>query len=273
MNFLIILILLLSSSSCFSVKKRNTFLPKKITGEGFVVNKVHRRSPTFWTQGIFYSDGGNHLYESGGEYGKSALIQYKLPSFTISKKVNLSSNFFAEGVAKCGKYVYQLTWKERTILKYAYPGLEYVDKLPMDSRMQEGWGLSNFSHNELVASDGSDVIYILDCGNDLKVKRTIRIKDGDFPVLNINALCYANGAIYANIYLKNKIVRINPYSGQVEKIYDMTNLVTHELKNKTLTRGGYSNGHVLNGIAYNNRTKVFLITGKKWGHFYEVVFS
>lgn len=71
-----------------------------------------------------------------------------------------------------------------------------------------------------------------------------------------------NGYIFANIYLDNKIVKINYEDGKVVDEYDGSKLVAHEK--------GLKRDEVINGIAYNEVSKKYVMTGKRWSYFYEV---
>ena len=69
------------------------------------------------------------------------------------------------------------------------------------------------------------------------------------------------------------IYKINPSNGNVERSYDMIELINHEYKKFTLSPSRLNSGDVLNGIAYDKSNKKFVVTGKKWGYFYEVQFK
>ena len=48
----------------------------------------------------------------------------------------------------------------------------------------------------------------------------------------------------------------------------------NEINNNNVTKDYlFDNGYVLNGIAYNKKNNTFLVTGKKWNNFYEIVFK
>ena len=78
----------------------------------------------------------------------------------------------------------------------------------------------------------------------------------------MNELEWVDGKIYSNIYQKKAIVVINPVNGAVEGMLDMSNL------EKLITR--LQDTDVLNGIAYNPKTKTFFVTGKNWNKMFEI---
>lgn len=241
-----------------------------MTVNSWEVNSVIRRPQTYYTQGIFFSDDGKSLYESGGLYGQSVLVKMDYPSLNVVQKVPLDGKYFAEGIAKCGDYIYQLTWRERKILKYRLDNLSLVGTLELDTNVREGWGLATFSNNRLIASDGSDNIYFLDCDKNLAVVDKIKVTNNNQPIDRLNALEFSNGTIYANRYFDTRIFKINPKNGNVETVYQLDGLVEMEYSKNTLTPERLNSGDVLNGIAYDKNLGIFILTGKKWGHYYQV---
>ena len=124
----------------------------------------------------------------------------------------------------------------------------------------DGWGLT---HNEtdLIMSDGTEYIYFLD-PNTQKLKRQIAVCSNDAKIDQINELEYINGKIWANVYLKDIIVIINPKNGAVENVIDFS-----ALKTKV---PGIQNDQCLNGIAFNPATKTVFLTGKNWDKTFEI---
>lgn len=239
---------------------------------GYQIVKILKKTKLVYTQGLFFSDIGDYLYEAGGLYGQSTIRKMKYPSLQVQYEKALSKNYFGEGIAKCGNIIYQLTWRERVILKFQADNLDYLGQIPLDSKMKEGWGLSEYKSNLLIATDGSSKIYFLNCIN-MKVIKSINITLNGIPMNNINDLIYAKKFIFANKYFDNKIYKIDPISGNVTKTYDMTPLVDYEVTKKSLTTAELRMGNVLNGIAYNKQKDSFLLTGKMWGYFYEIKFE
>jgi glutaminyl-peptide cyclotransferase len=258
---------------------KNKFSRARIFDDGliqtqdFSVSKIIKRPQTFYTQGIYLEENGKYLIESGGLYGDSVLVKQQLPDLKIVKKFNLPKNYFAEGVAKCRNFIYQLTWREGKILKYTL-NMELLDKIDIDPTVISGWGLSSTNNpDELIASDGSQKIHFLDCNNNLKVKKSIEVKLNHKSIDLINALAFGKGEIWANRYFDNRILRIDPNTGNVIKTYDMSALVDNEIKNNFVKMNKFKTGDVLNGIAYNETTDKFILTGKRWGNYYETSFK
>lgn len=240
---------------------------------GYQVIKISQPRQTVYTQGLILSNDGRHLYESGGLYNKSTLKKFSYPSLNLENQQMLSGKYFAEGIAKCGNVLYQLTWQENDILKYNFDDLTPIGKIRIDENMREGWGLTEYSNDHLLGTDGSEYIYFLNCNKNLKVEKRILVKEDENLIRNLNALIYVNGYIYANRYYDTKIYKINPDNGNVERTYEMSPLIKHELKKGILTNTGLRIGNVLNGIAYDRTRDIFILTGKLWGYFYEIKFE
>ena len=236
----------------------------------FNVKAVHSKSndAILYTQGLILEEDGTML-ESGGLYNQSTLTRMKYPSSKIVSQTKLKNNQFAEGIAKVGSKIYQLTWRERTINVYDSDTLEKTGELEMDKQMKEGWGLGKYKNNELIATDSTDKIFFLD-DQTLKVKRYITVMSEGRSVSYINALDFDGTNIYANVYLTSNILKIDPETGNVLKTYELNNLVKNEINSNTLNESRFNGGDVLNGIAYDANRKLFILTGKRWGHFYEV---
>ena len=66
-----------------------------------------------------------------------------------------------------------------------------------------------------------------------------------------------DGFIYANQWQTNFILKIDPSNGQVVGVLDFTSVNDEILKFNV-------NPDVLNGIAYEKKSKTFLVTGKLW---------
>ena len=273
-NYLNLYIILILSNILICQKLNETLYPLNSL-EYKVLNIYNRENDNkIYTQGLFFSDDKNSIYESGGLYGESRIIQLKYPSLEIIKETRINNKYFGEGIAKCNNFIYQLTWRERKIIKYDYYTLEKINEINMDYQMKEGWGLSiSNNENELFATDGSDKIFRLDCNQNLKVIDIIKVKFNGHSVNYLNDLIYNNGFIYLNIYLDNRIAKVNIQNGEIVKFYNMQNLIEFEFKKGILTTSNFHKGDVLNGIAYNDKNQSILITGKRWGYMYEIVFN
>lgn len=208
-----------------------------------------------FTQGLTIHQ--DTLYESTGR-DNSYLAAIDLQTGSQLKKVELDNQYFGEGITILNNKLYQLTWTSHTGFIYDRKTLNKVGTFNYDT---EGWGLTN-DGTHLIMSDGSATLHYLDTSN-FEIVRRIQVKENTFPVSKLNELEYHNGFIYANQWETNFIYKIDPETGKVVGKIDFTPLV-NEVKRKN------PKADVLNGIAYNEKTGDFLITGKLWPRAYWV---
>ena len=220
------------------------------------VVSVRPHDPTAYTQGLVWDRGT--LYESAGLYRRSSLRQVDLRTGEVLRHVDVPPAYFAEGLALVDNHLVQLTWKEGVAFVYDALSFGRVGELHYDG---EGWGLCD-DGRRLVMSDGSDRLGFRD-------RRTFALLGGvdvrldGRPVQQLNELECVGGAVYANVWMSDEIVRIDPASGQVSAVIDASGL---------LDAAERAHADVLNGIAYDAAKKTFLLTGKLWPKLFEVVF-
>ena len=181
-----------------------------------------------------------------------------------------------------GDYIYQIVWQRRTILawdkslKSSRPAFE----APYPSQIREGWGLTHDpkTPDRLYWSDGSSYIYTVSLpkpGVAPQVLNKFRVTDQNgYGISQLNELEFINGYIWANIYMTNKIIKIDPFNGKVVRTWDLTTLEQDARKECKRRFGRYLYyGEVLNGIAYNSDDGIWYITGKMWPRIYRVKFD
>ena len=230
-----------------------------------VYNKYHKIN----TEGLFID--GNIIYESGLLNNQNILIKKEYPSNKLIKGIPLG-NFPVKGIAKCSNKFYQLTGVNKKILSYTYPELNIINNIQADEDLGTGEGLARLSEDFLIASNGTSDLSVLDCKNDLSVIKTISVVDeNDEYIGGIKDIVVVGEFIYANKNNDYRIFKINPETGKVLKKYNMKNLIDFEFKSKSInSKDLLNNGSMLNGITYDYNKKLFILTGKNWGHYYEV---
>ncbi|AWH86212.1 glutamine cyclotransferase [Flavobacterium album] len=222
----------------------------------FEVVNTYPHDTESYTQGLeFYRD---TLFEGTGQYGKSTLRKNNYKTGEAYKRISLDGKYFGEGVTIFNNKVYQLTWKEGTGFIYNPDNLQKEKDFAYFKDVQ-GWGLTH-DDKYLYMSDGSEKIYKLDPVT-LKEVDYINVYTGGTKVKSVNELEWIDGKIYGNIYQENAIAIIDPATGAVEGVMNMTSL-SDQVKNPSRD--------VLNGIAYNPKTKTIFITGKNWDKMFEV---
>ncbi|HUP22125.1 MAG TPA: glutaminyl-peptide cyclotransferase [Thermoanaerobaculia bacterium] len=210
--------------------------------------------PRSYTQGLLWHEGV--VYESRGRYGQSGVRRYRLDGEVLTD-VEIPDEYFGEGLAMVGERLYQLTWQEGVVFVYEAESLEQLERLAFRG---EGWGLA-FDGESLIVSDGTHVLTFLDPAT-LTSRRRLVVRQQGAVRDALNELEYVDGAIWANVYQIDEIVRIDPESGAVTAVVDASGL---------LDGAEVPRAEVLNGIAWRPDNGTFLLTGKYWPKMFEVV--
>ena len=212
--------------------------------------------PGAFTQGLVLD--GDTLYESTGLNGKSSLREVDSQTGQVKRRLDIPYEYFAEGLALVDGRLIQLTWQAEKAFVYNRADFKEVGEFRYDG---EGWGLCH-DGTRLVMSDGSDRLTFRD-PKTFAVQSILNVTLSGQPARELNELECVDGLIYANVWQTDNILRIDPKTGKVTGMIDASGLLTPEERQKA---------DVLNGIAWNPRTKTFLITGKLWPKMFEVQF-
>ena len=196
------------------------------------------------------------MYESTGLNGKSTFRKVDIKTGKPLYRLNFDKKYFLEGSVEKDGNIYMLTWMNGVAFVYDAETLEYKSTF---SYSREGWGLTTDGKN-LIASDGTANLYFMD--DSFKTERKLTVKLNGRPVRDLNELEYIDGKIWANVYLTDMIVIIDPADGNVTGIVDCSGLLPENLRTEDTD--------VLNGIARNPVDGKLYLTGKNWSRLYEV---
>ena len=242
--------------TCSSEQAVRSSIPEEFTPVmTYEVLSEFPHDPQAFTQGLVYHEG--FLYESTGLYGESSLRKVDLETGKVLEQLDLADEFFAEGLAFYDNKLYQLTWREGTGFIYYLEDFALLDQF---SYQTEGWGLAH-DGKHLIMSDGTNKLYFLDPGSQQIVK-TIEVTFMGEAITRLNELEYIRGELFANIWQRNYIVRIDPETGEVLGWIDLSGILPEELQ--------IPETDVLNGIAYDPAADRLFITGKRWPRLYEI---
>jgi glutamine cyclotransferase len=222
---------------------------------GYRIKATFPHDDQAYTEGLFYLNGD--LFESTGQEGRSFLRKVRLKDGEVLQSQAIPPGLFGEGIVNWGDDIISLTWQDgfgfRWDLKtfarksvFQYPG--------------EGWALTQ-DGKSLIMSDGTPYLRFLDPVTLKEIRRLKVTADGQ-PVMRLNELEFVKGEVLANIWLTNRIARIDPRSGKVTGWIDLTGLPE--------TRLSLDADSVLNGIAYDRDHDRLFVTGKNWPHLYEI---
>lgn len=224
--------------------------------ERFKVKVLSTRphDPGAYTQGLLLS--GGSLYESTGLNGRSSLREVDPQTGKVRRQVEVPQQYFAEGLALAGDRLIQLTWQNGVAFVYDASTFRKVEELRYSG---EGWGLCH-DGQRLVMTDGSDLLLFRD-PKTMASQGEVHVTLAGQPIYQLNEVECVDGAVYANVWQTDDILRIDPATGRVTAVIDASGLLTPQESQQA---------EVLNGIAYDPAKKTFLLTGKLWPKMFEV---
>lgn len=232
----------------------------------YVVLDTFPHPKTNFTEGLLIHQG--MCYESTGSPDerpdlKSQIGILNLKTGAFEVKATLDSKFFGEGLVIHNAICYQLTYKNQLGFLYN-TNANFTPQGQFKYPNTEGWGLTTDGQN-IIMSDGTHELSFYTPQTFTPVKK-LEVTENGYAISHLNELEYIKGYIYANIWLSNEVVKIDPLTGKVVGRMDFT----------TLRNDAYSrfNGIAeMNGIAYDSINNYVLFTGKLWPVMYAVRFD
>jgi glutamine cyclotransferase len=210
---------------------------------------------TAFTEGLFYLDG--NLYESTGLVGQSTIRRVRLEDGHVLQSVDIPAGPFGEGIVNSGDQIVSLTWQGGIGYRWSRRTLQRLGEWHYPG---EGWALTR-NATDIVMSDGTPQLRFLDPST-LAERRRLDVTIRGAPLERINELEWVDGAILANVWLTGTIVRIDPASGHVTGVIDLSALAAENARTDP--------DNVLNGIAWDPARHRLFVTGKNWAHLYEI---
>ena len=253
LRYLAVGLTLLGSGTCPAAEGES---PRAaVTTYGYEVVSRLRFDRANFTQGLEIYDG--RLYVSSGLYGESMIRVYDFPSMEEMQSVPIDPRIFAEGLTVIDNRLVVLSWRERVMLVYSLPDLSLLGQSPLPG---QGWGATH-SGSTLWFSDGSHYLYSADMSADGTLNRLPVMLEGR-PLRNLNELEWVDGEIWANVWQTDEIARIDPDTGRVVGLIDLSGLLPEEDRLRDTD--------VLNGIAIDPVTQNIWVTGKRWPWLFEI---
>jgi glutamine cyclotransferase len=226
---------------------------------GYELRRTLPHDPSGYTQGLLIHDGV--FFESTGQYGESDVRRVDIATGEVLLSHALADEYFGEGIALVGDKLIQLTWKAG--LAFVYDAATLVPEGTF-AYEGEGWGLCHDGRS-LFMSDGSGTLQRRDPAT-FELLDLIEVTNSGFSVRNLNELECVGDHIYANIYMRDEIVRVDKSTGEVTGMLDAFAL--------SLSSGRPADaGAVFNGIAYDDATGTFYVTGKLWASMFEIAIT
>jgi glutamine cyclotransferase len=217
---------------------------------------IYPHDTSAFTEGLFYLNG--YLYESTGLEQHSSIRKVRLETGEIVQKVDIPPQYFGEGIVNWQGHLISLTWKSQIGFVFDLNTFKLQKQFKY---LGEGWALTR-NDKQIIMSDGTPDLRFL---NPKTLAQTggIQVTLEGKPLANVNELEWVKGEIYANVWQTNWIVRIDPHSGQVVGVINLTGL----LKQSDIVAGQTD---VLNGIAYDAKGDRLFVTGKNWPKLFEI---
>lgn len=241
-------------SACAVAEQGGTSIPPELMNQYEVLaGYPHDRGA--YLQGLVWYEGG--FYESTGLNGESTLRRVAFPSGEVLQKVDLSREYFAEGLALVGDRLVQLTWRTKRGFVYDRETFNLLGEFSYET---EGWGLT-YDGTSLILSDGSDTLTFLD-PETYQPTHTVGVTLNGRRVRELNELEWIEGQVWANVWKSDLIVRIDPTTGNVVGVLDLKGLLPPEVRT--------GSEDVLNGIAYDPATGRIFVGGKRWPTLFEI---
>lgn len=216
---------------------------------------TYPHDPHAYTEGLFYQDG--YLYESTGTIGQSGVRKVELKSGRVLASVAVNPPLYGEGIAPWKDTILSLTWKNGIGFRWSRDGFRKLGSFPYEG---EGWALAT-TGAALIMSDGTATLRVINPATFTVIRRLNVTADGQ-PVTNLNELEYVDGEILANVWLTDRIARIDPASGHVVGWIDLTQL--HRKAGTT------AENDVANGIAWDSKHRRLFVTGKDWPYVFQI---
>jgi glutaminyl-peptide cyclotransferase len=223
-----------------------------------IVVQAYPHDPNAFTEGLLYHDG--YLYESTGQKGHSSIRKVVLETGAVVQQRNLDARYFGEGIAVWKSSLIELTWQSQIAFVYDLGSFAPRSDFHYSG---EGWALTDDSHR-LYMSDGTSDIRILS-PDTMGESGRIHVSCDGRPIHNVNELEWVKGQIFANVWLTSLIARIDPATGHIVGLIDLTDLVPASVKDQP--------DDVLNGIAYDAAQDRLFVTGKLWPVLYQITLS
>lgn len=238
----------LISETCTRIELANPRINPPLRLEMVEIAGTLPHDSTCFTEGLVFEKGV--FWESCGLSGKSSVRRVDAQTGNVLAEQKLDKKYFGEGLTQINGAIFVLTWQEGT-------GLVFDSQLNQQERtfafQGEGWGITH-DGTDLICSNGTNEIRFLDpmTGG---IKKTIKVFNGEMPIMNINELEYVNGELLANILFTERIARIDAASGK---------LLGWILAEGLLPTDLYYKVSDLNGIAYDSAGEQLYLTGKNW---------
>lgn len=252
-----------ASLACLGLSWASIFPPSKTPPTyGFSLLKAFPHDPSAFTQGLYFEPSGT-LIESTGLYGASSIRRVDIETGRVLQCEELPREWFGEGLTVHGDTCFQLLWREGLILERDAQSFALRGTRPLPRGIREGWGATADGEGNIYVSDGTSTLHVLSADS-LEVIRVVTVTAGRRELWYVNELQWVRGVLWANVYHDDRLAAIDPSSGEVRCFVDLEPILSKQERRQCDVED------VLNGIAYDEHTNRFFVTGKCWPKLYEI---
>ena len=245
------------------------------TVNSFAILHTISHDSSAFTQGLtFDPQDSDVFYESTGLYGRSDVRKVNIASGQVILQSDSPWSVFGEGLAyyttddNQGRLIH-ITWKSRRGFIFDSENLERLEEFRFSTHRNEGWGITyNPNMDQFLVTDGSQYLHFWDRNRSEVGRIPVLRQDSETstpqPVTNLNEIEWDDEThtVLANIWQTNNIVRIDPVTGRVITVYDLSQLYPNRP----------SSANVLNGIAISPAKELW-VTGKLWDRMFKIEFN
>lgn len=222
---------------------------------GYEIVHPYPHDPTAFTEGLLFHNG--HLYEGTGMEGQSKVARIDLATGKALAQSRYPVHEFGEGIARWKNQLISLTWQGGVGHRWRLSDLRPLGTFRYTG---EGWGLTMLGER-LVMSDGTSALRFYDPAT-MRQTGSIKVTFRGQPLTMVNELEAIDGEIWANVWMTDLLVRIDPATGKVRYLVDLKGLKD--------AAGASGQDSVLNGIAWDAKGKRLFVTGKNWPKLFQI---
>ncbi|MEZ5342868.1 MAG: glutaminyl-peptide cyclotransferase [Acidimicrobiales bacterium] len=216
---------------------------------------TYPHDPTAYTEGLEFYDGS--LVEATGLYGASSRRIIDIASGSINIQEALQPEHWGSGLSFTADTGIQVTRNESVAILFDPIDLKEIGRFDYPA---QGWGVCATDEIFYVGV-GANTVSLRDPMSFLETGTMTVTQDGT-PLTQLGEMECVGDQLWAVVWPSNTLVQFNR-QGQVTATADLTALVPE----------GLAPEDTLSGIAYNERTGTFFITGKRWPSLFEISFA
>lgn len=211
--------------------------------------------PDAYTEGFEIADG--ILYEATGREGRSEMRELDPATGQVLRSTPLKPEYWSEGLTVVGDQIWQLTYQNGVVIVWDRASLRPVREIPVSPDI--GWGIC-LDGDHFAVTDGGGQLRTFTT-SDFRQSGSVTVTRDGAPVTGLNEIECVDGQVWASLWPTDEIARIDPASGRITLVADMSGLFTGAPRQPAV--------QVFSGIAHVGGDE-FLVDAKEWPWTYRV---